>query len=141
MAHQQERPTRAVRVIIEQDAGFTAWISDQFGSIIRRFNQLESTMKTIEEYTAAITAAQEETAAHIGAIKQDVTDLLAAVAAIPTAGLTQAQADALDTVVARGQSILDSTKAVDEMAPVASPVPTPTPEPAPAPSPAPSGGL
>ncbi len=149
MAHQQERNRGVVRVILEQDAGFTAWLSDQLGGIRtllrqeatarqERFDaldnhltQLETRMKTIEDYAAEIKASQDDTLVHVDAIKQDVIGLLAAVAAIPPQGLTQAQADLLETVTARGRSIAASAAAVDAMSPVAPPSPAPTPEPAP----------
>lgn len=132
MAHQQERSRGVIRVILEQDVGFTAWLSDQFGAIGKRFNQLESSMKTLEDYIAAIKAAQDETASHLANIKGDVAKLLAAVAAVPTNGLTPEQVTALDDVVARGQAVVRSAEAVDALSPIPAPSPAPAAEPAPA---------
>ena len=149
MANQHERNRGVIRVILEQDAGFTAWLSDQFGSIVKtlgRFDQnlkqLETTMGKLEDYVKDIKDAQDETAQHVDAIKQDVTDLLAKINEIPTQGLSEEQEALLKDVADHAKAIAASVKAVDEMAPVKPPVPTPDPGPAPTP-PAknPDGGL
>lgn len=140
MAHQQERPTRAVRVIIEQDAGFTAWLSDQFGTIRKNFNQLETHMGKLEDYVKEIKDAQAETDEHVSAIKDDVASLLAKLDEIPTQGLSAEQEALLKDVADHAKAIAASVKAVDEMAPPKAPSPTPEPAPAPTEPPASSGG-
>jgi ABC-type transporter Mla subunit MlaD len=49
MAHNQERNRGVIRVILEQDAGFTAWLSDQFGSIRKRFDALDRRLDQLEK--------------------------------------------------------------------------------------------
>jgi hypothetical protein len=131
MAHQQERSRGVIRVILEQDAGFTAWLSDQMGALHRRFNQLESTMATLEEYITEIKAAHDVTAGHVEAIKADVTELLTKIASIPVPGLTDVQEALLKEVSGHAQAIAASVGAVDAMVPAAAPVSTPEPAPAP----------
>jgi methyl-accepting chemotaxis protein len=138
MAHNQERNRGVIRVILEQDTGFTAWLSDQFGTIRKRFDKLESTMGKLEDYVKDIKDAQAETATHVDAIKADVTALLTTIANFPTGGLTAEQEAALKDAADGAKAIAASVKAVDEMAPV--PAPVPTPEPTPAPS-TPTAGL
>lgn len=157
MANQQERNAPfernrgVLRIIMEQDAGFVAWLSDQFGTIRKRFDtidqfhkQLETTMGKLEDYVTEIKAAQDETATRVDAIKDDVTALLAAHDTLPTdtGELSPAVEDALKSIRDRAQSILGNAKAVDDLVPPKAPVPTPDPAPAPAaPAEPPGGGL
>lgn len=148
MANQQdrdaprERNRGVIRVILEQDAGFTTWLSDQFGSILKNFKQLETTMGKLEDYVTDIKAAQTETDEHIGAIKDDIATLQEKLDAIPSAGLSAEQEALLKDVADHAKAIAASVKAVDEINPPKPPVPTPDPAPAPAtPAEPSSGGL
>ena len=63
--------------------------------------------------------------AKVTVVKTDVDTLLAKLAAIPTAGLTQAQQTAIDDAVAHANIIAASLGAIDTT--VNPPAPTPTP--------------
>jgi enamine deaminase RidA (YjgF/YER057c/UK114 family) len=129
MAHQQERNRGVIRVILEQDAGFTAWLSGQFGTILQRFNQLETKMSAqTDKLIADVTALIDE------AVK-DITDAVAAAQAN-----TPKDDPAVDELDARVTAATQKLK--DTMAALKPPAPTPTPEPTPAPPAAnPAAGL
>lgn len=133
-AQPRERNRGVVRVILEQDAGLITWLSDQFGSMINRLTQMETRMGKLEDYVKDIKAAQDETAARVDAIKEDVTALLVAHDTLPTdtGELSPAVEDALKTIRDRAQAILGNAKAVDDMVPPKAPAETPPATDAPA---------
>lgn len=82
MAHQQEH-SGALRIIIEQDAGFVAWLSGQFAAIHQRldnaFKHLETSMtaqtdKLIADVTALIDEAVKDITAAIAAAQNTSPD-------------------------------------------------------------------
>lgn len=148
MAHQQERNRGVVRVILEQDAGFTAWLSDQFGTIRKRFDAIDQRMDQLEKNLMAT----------LDQVLQDIADEKTAIASVSEliAGLKQQIADALSGVTlppavqAKIDQVFEGAEAnkkalADALAanvPPPAPQPAPTPEPEPTPPPAnPAAGL
>ncbi len=131
MAHQQERNRGVVRVILEQDAGFTVWLSDQLGAIRARFDaldqrltQMEKTlMATLDQVLADVTAESTQIDSVITLIK-GLRDQIAALPGVTPA--MQAQIDAIFAGAEGNKAKLDTALAANVPPPPAPAAPAST---------------
>jgi hypothetical protein len=140
---QQQEHSGVLRVIIEQDAGFTAWLSGQFAQIFQRLDRIEAKqeklMADLDQALADI--ADEKTAIAgvatlIGTLRQQVADALSG-ATLPPA--VQAKVDAVFAGLEDNKTALASALTTQPSGAPVIPVVTP---PAPATPPAnPAAGL
>jgi len=143
--HQSHDHSGALRIIIEQDAGFVAWLSDQFKAVFQRLDNLEkhlaqqdtrldlmekNIMATLDQVLADVTAESTQIDSVLTLI-QGLRDQIAAIPGITPA--MQAQIDAIFTGAEANKAKLDSALTANV------PQPAPTPAPAPA-TPAGSSG-
>jgi len=146
MAHQQERNRGVVRVILEQDAGFTVWLSDQLGAIRTRFDALDqrltqmekNIMATLDQVLADVTAETTQIDSVITLIK-GLRDQVAALPGITPA--MQAQIDAIFASVEGNKTKLDNAIAANVQPPLAPVQPAPASPSEPLPAANPASGL
>ena len=90
----------------KDDADRLRRIEKQLGLILEK---LETIMATVADLEAALTAIDGK----VATVKSDVDELLAKLAAIPTADMTPEQQAAIDGAVVHAQAILGSLGAID----------------------------
>ncbi len=83
------------------------------GEILDDIHQLQQGIDKIMSTLEDLAAAQVVTIADVAAVKADVEKLVAALAAVPPAGLTPEQQAALDAAVVRANAINDGLAAID----------------------------
>ena len=89
------------------------WADQIADQVSLALDRLEIMMATIEELTGVI----GEIGDGVGKVSKDTEKLLAALAAIPTPGMTPEQQAAIDAAVVAATAIRDRLKALDDMVP------------------------